>query len=155
MRLRRWTRKLAKVEAPHGSSSAEQVSIQRELARLDMEVAAMRGEIAALKSAASPWPGRLATEISRAGQAAVGQAMDNFARALRRSAPVRGRAGGLACATGAWRYSDGTFMPDREKVAAIEHYEAQEYERYASGGRTRAARALRAADGTFLRELKE
>jgi hypothetical protein len=62
---------------------------------------------------------------------------------------ARGRAGGLARARDAWRYSDGTFMPDREKETAIEEYEIEAYERYAAGGRARAARALRRRDGTF------
>lgn len=57
----------------------------------------------------------------------------------------RGSAGGLARARTAWRYLDGTFMPEREKELAY----LQEYERYAKGGRTRAATAERFADGTF------
>jgi hypothetical protein len=65
-------------------------------------------------------------------------------------APVAVLAGGVARARDAWRYSDGTLMSDREKHAAIAEYEIEEYERYAAGGRARAARAHRARDGTFL-----
>jgi uncharacterized protein YpuA (DUF1002 family) len=53
----------------------------------------------------------------------------------------RGRAGGLAGAKTAWRYSDGTFMPEAERTMAIEEFELAEYERYAAGGRARAASA--------------
>jgi hypothetical protein len=63
---------------------------------------------------------------------------------LPRSSP-RGRAGGLARARTAWRYVDGTFMPESEKTEA---YRA-EYERYAAGGRARARSARRYRDGTF------
>jgi len=76
--------------------------------------------------------------------------MDNFARAIRKPVSVRGRAGGLARSKEAWRYSDGTFMRDSEKYAAMEEHQLEEYERYAAGGRARAARAHRASDGTFL-----
>jgi hypothetical protein len=58
------------------------------------------------------------------------------------------RAGGLARARIAWRYFDGTFMPESVKDEA----RISEYERYATGGRARAARAKRATDGTFLME---
>jgi hypothetical protein len=44
-----------------------------------------------------------------------------------------GRTGGLARASTAWRYLDGTFMPESEKAEA----RFQEYERYAIGGRAR------------------
>jgi len=77
---------------------------------------------------------------------------ENFERVLRSpTAPVvRGRAGGLSRAREAWRYSDGTFMPESDKEAVIEEYEREEYERYAAGGRARAANAKRAQDGSFL-----
>lgn len=58
----------------------------------------------------------------------------------------RGKAGGLARSRDAWRYSDGTFMPESKKWEAYQEI----YERDAAGGRARAAKALRAADGTFL-----
>jgi hypothetical protein len=59
----------------------------------------------------------------------------------------RGKAGGIARAKSAWRYLNGTFMPESEK---LELYRC-EYERYAAGGRARTANARRALDGTFLR----
>jgi hypothetical protein len=59
-----------------------------------------------------------------------------------------GKAGGLARAREAWRYADGTFMPESEKFEACR----EEYERYAAAGRARARTALRAIDGTFLRD---
>jgi hypothetical protein len=59
----------------------------------------------------------------------------------------RGQAGGLARARMAWRYLDGTFMPESEKFEAYQ----QEYERYAAGGRARAANARRHGDGRFAR----
>jgi len=152
MRLQRWLQGRAKLQADRTESRTKDADIQRELSRLDAGLAAMRSDIATMKSVGSPWPGRLATEISHAGELAIGQAMDNFARALRRPAvPVRGRAGGLARAKDAWRCSDGTFMRDAEKDALIKEHEIEEYERYAGGGRARAASAQRAADGTFLK----
>jgi hypothetical protein len=67
------------------------------------------------------------------------------------SLPRRGHAGGLARARSAWRYLDGTFMPESEKEAAY----LPEYERYAADGRARAARARRSPDGTFLMRQTE
>jgi hypothetical protein len=91
--------------------------------------------------------------IGTAAQTAItiGAAIERFAEAMRAPLPPspRGRAGGLAWARSAWRYFDGTFMPDSEKEAA--HF--AEYERYAAGGRARANAAQRNTDGTF-RELK-
>jgi hypothetical protein len=76
---------------------------------------------------------------------AVGAAIERFAEAMR--APLRrGRVGGLARARTAWRFFDGTFMPESEREAVA----LEEYERYAVGGRARAARAQCASDGTFL-----
>jgi len=63
----------------------------------------------------------------------------------------RGKAGGLARAQSALRYSDGTFMSEDEHQVAIEEFQLAKYERYAAGGRARAATALRAPDGTFAR----
>jgi hypothetical protein len=76
---------------------------------------------------------------------AIGSSIEQFAQAMRAPLP-RGRAGGLARARDAWRYFDGTFMPESRKYEAyhIEH------ERFAAGGRARAANARRANDGTFL-----
>ena len=78
----------------------------------------------------------------------LGVAMERFAQAMRAPLPVvqRGRAGGLARAKTAWRYFDGTFMPESEKAEAYR----EEHERYAAGGRARARCALRNWDGTFL-----
>jgi len=91
----------------------------------------------------------LAAQIVGAAQIApvIGGAVEKFAEAMR-APPPRGRAGGRARARSAWRYFDGTFMPESEKFEAYR----EEYERYAAGGRARAARAKRAADGTFLFE---
>ena len=67
------------------------------------------------------------------------------------AAPLpRGKAGGIARARTAWRYLDGTFMPEAERAAAIEEFELADYERYAAGGRARARTAQRVPDGTFL-----
>jgi hypothetical protein len=79
------------------------------------------------------------------GAIAVGQAIERFARAMRLPM-LRGRAGGLARSKRAWRYLDGTFMPESEKREAF----IMEHERYARGGRARAKTAERAGDGTFL-----
>jgi hypothetical protein len=48
------------------------------------------------------------------------------------------------------RYSDGTFMLEAERAAAIEEFELAEYERYAAGGRASAASAVRNEDGKFV-----
>jgi hypothetical protein len=94
----------------------------------------------------------LTAHVAAAAQTAlaIGGAMERFAEAMRAPLPVppRGRAGGLARAKSAWRYFDGTFMPDSEKEVA----NVEEYERYALGGRARAATATRHPDGTFARE---
>ncbi len=50
----------------------------------------------------------------------------------------------------AWRYLDGTFMPEHERQALVNEIAFEEYEGYATGGRARAGSALRARDGTFL-----
>jgi len=46
----------------------------------------------------------------------------------------------------AWRYIDGTFIPESERFEAYR----EEYERYVASGRARAATPERACDGTFL-----
>jgi hypothetical protein len=88
----------------------------------------------------------LAAQIVGAAQIApvIGEAIEGFAQAMRAPSP-RGRAGGLARARGAWRYFDGTFMPESEKSEAY----LADYERYAAGGRARAANAFRRPDGRF------
>src|SRR5215469_11442692 len=61
----------------------------------------------------------LAAGISEAAQAiqAIGLSINRFGAAMRRPIP-RGRVGGLARARTAWRYSDGTFMPESVKDEA-------------------------------------
>ena len=91
----------------------------------------------------------LTAHIAAAAEAApsIGAAIERFAEAMRAPLPLvpRGRAGGLARALTAWRYFDGTFMPESERQAAY----LQAYERYAAGGRARARSARRHSDGTF------
>jgi hypothetical protein len=98
----------------------------------------------------------LTAHIGAAAQTAlvIGAAIERFAAAMRAPLPPppRGRAGGFARARYAWRYSDGTFMPEAERLAAIEEFETAEYERYAAGGRARAASAARDEDGRFIAE---
>lgn len=88
----------------------------------------------------------LAAQIVGAAQFApvIGAAVENFAQAMRAPAP-RGRAGGLARARGAWRYFDGTFMSESEKLEAYR----QDYERFAAGGRARARFGGRDSRGRF------
>jgi hypothetical protein len=97
----------------------------------------------------------LTAQIAAAAQAApaIGAAIERFAEAMRAPLPLvpRGRAGGLARAKSAWRYFDGTFMPESEKESAY----LEEYERYAAGGRARARSASRFSDGTFLARTDE
>ncbi len=94
---------------------------------------------------------RMLREVNKAVHLAIrlgvpaAHAIETALRAAAAPLPC-GKAGGLARARWAWRYSDGTFMPESEK---IESYR-QEYERHAAGGRARATRARRASDGTFL-----
>jgi MTH538 TIR-like domain (DUF1863) len=78
--------------------------------------------------------------------------MERLAQAMRAplQPPPRGRAGGVARAKTAWRYLDGTFMPESEKEAAS----LDECERYAAGGRARARSAVRASDGNLCSEVK-
>jgi hypothetical protein len=89
----------------------------------------------------------LAAQIVGAAQVApvIGEAVEKFAQAMRAPLP-RGRAGGVARARTAWRYFDGTFMPESEKLEAFK----SDYERYAAGGRARAASAVRDEIGRFL-----
>jgi hypothetical protein len=98
---------------------------------------------------------RLAARVSRA-HAKADRELDRFLLAIHSAGETaatlsalearRGRAGGLARARTAWRYIDGTFMPESEKSEAYR----EEYERFAAGGRARAAQARRASDGSFL-----
>jgi len=41
-------------------------------------------------------------------------------------------------------------MPNEEAERLLEEFELEEYEHHAAGGRARASRARRAADGRFL-----
>ena len=82
----------------------------------------------------------LAANITSAALIApeIGAAIERFAQGMR--APLhRGRTGGLARASTAWRHFDGTFMPESEKWDAYR----DEYDRHAAGGRARAAIASR------------
>ena len=80
------------------------------------------------------------------GAPVIGGALEQFAQAMRAKLP-RGRSGGIARARSAWRYLDGSFMPECEKDEAYR----EEYERFAAGGRARAETALRHSDGIFAR----
>jgi hypothetical protein len=88
----------------------------------------------------------LIANLMSAGHAApvIGAAIECFAQSMRATIP-RGRLGGLVRAGHAWRYLDGIFMPESERYEA----RREEYERYAVGGRARAASALRAKDDVF------
>jgi hypothetical protein len=156
MSLKRWLQSPSRLETDHTQSSAAQADFQRQLDLVWQEIAILREQIAAINSSASPHqPGAgKASESCCGGEAPNNYPIEPTAAVLPRSSTtpagdVRGRAGGFARVRDAWRYSDGTFMPDREKEAAIEEYEIQQYERYAAGGRVRAAQAVRRSDGTF------
>jgi hypothetical protein len=90
--------------------------------------------------------GILIANLMSAGHPApvIGATIEWFAQSMRAPIP-RERLGGLARASHAWRYLNGTFMPESERYEA----RRQGYERYAVGGRARAASALRAKDGVF------
>ena len=93
----------------------------------------------------------LAAQTVGAAQLApvIGEAIESFAQAMR-APSLRGRPGGLARARSAWRYFDGTFMPESEKSEA----NIAGYERHARGGRA-CAISRRAADRTFLTTIDE
>jgi hypothetical protein len=93
----------------------------------------------------------LAASVSSAAQAAltIGSALERFAGAMR-SPLLRGLAGGLARVSTAWRYIDGTFMPESRREEAYR----LDYEQYAAGGRARARRASRHSDGTFAATVR-
>lgn len=118
--------------------------------RLEVEHAALRARLEGERQLRI-----LTAQIAAAAQAApaIGAAIERFAEAMRAPPPLvpRGRAGGLARAKHAWRYFDGTFMPESEKEAVY----SEEYERYAAGGRARAETARRGADGTFQSRARE
>jgi len=114
----------------------------KRIQRLEREHAEIRAELEGERRVRI-----LAAQIVGAAQMApvIGDAIERFAQAMRAPNP-RGRAGGLARSRRAWRYVDGTFMPESAKTDA----QIAEYERYAAGGRARAALASRSIDGTFL-----
>jgi len=116
--------------------------LQERLQRLEEEQAELRSQFEGGRQLQI-----LAASIASAAEAApkIGYAFEKFAMAMRTPLP-RGRAGGLARASKAWRYIDGTFMPESNKDEAYR----LDYERYAAGGRSRAAFARRGLDGTFL-----
>src|SRR5216684_1740213 len=101
--------------------------------RLEEEQAQLRAKLEGERQL-----GVLTAHIAAAAHTApmIGAAIEGFALAIR-SGVRRGRAGGLARASTAWRHFDGTFMPESEKWEAYR----EEYERHAAGGRARAARA--------------
>ncbi len=110
--------------------------------RIEAEQSALRAEIQGERRLRF-----LTAEVFGAAHAApfIGSAFEHFAQAMRAPLP-RGRAGGLARARGAWRYFDGTFMPESEKREAYR----LDYERFARGGRVRATLGLRGTDGRFV-----
>jgi hypothetical protein len=94
----------------------------------------------------------LECESLRRAQAEMSEQLSLSAMAKAAAEPMRaprGQAGGRVRAQRAWRYSDGTFMPESERIAAIEDAALVKYERYAAGGRARAHSAGRFSDGTF------
>jgi hypothetical protein len=95
--------------------------------------------------------GHLFEELHAATELAIREgveAAEAVAMGLRAmAAPLRrGKAGGLARARTAWRFLDGTFMPESKKLEAC----LEAYERQAAGGRARAATAQRSTDGRFI-----
>jgi len=85
--------------------------------RLEREQNALRGRLEGERNLRI-----LTAHIGAAAQAApvIGAAIERFAEAMRAALPPprRGRAGSLARAKTAWRYFDGTFMPESQKQAA-------------------------------------
>ncbi len=135
-------------------------ALERRIQQLEAEIASLREPsrtvLSRIEEAVRIAHARSTRTVEEFGHAAesalaVGAALEAFARAMRARLP-RGRAGGLARARSAWRYTDGTFMPEGERQTLTEQIEFENYERHAAGGRERAARAKRATDGTFIRE---
>jgi hypothetical protein len=128
-------------------------TLEQRIQQLSAELAELRAHIVPRDD--SNLVAVLADRVSRA-QVKADHELERFLLAIHSVAETaamhatlstrRGRAGGLARAPTAWRYLDGTFMPDTEKSEGYR----KEYERDAAGGRARAASALRAADGTFV-----
>lgn len=129
-----------------GESDARRIEIatsdlRERIQRLEAQHAELRARLEAEQALRV-----FAAQIVAAAQAApfIGEAIERWACAMR-VPPRRGVAGGRARARIAWRYLDGTFMPESAKEEAY----FEEYERYARGGRARAATACRWPDGTF------
>lgn len=124
------------------SSDALTSDIMDRIQRLEREQAELRARLEGERQLRF-----LAAQIVGAAQVApvIGAAVEKFAQAMRSPSP-RGRAGGLARARGAWRYLDGTFMPESEKYDAYR----REYERYAAGGQAQARSGARDGLGRFL-----
>jgi len=131
------------------------ITLRRIRQHLDRVTSDLRERIQRLEDEQAEFIARLESEralrifmaqIGAAVEAApvLGAAMERFAETMRMPL-ARGRAGGLARASRAWRYFDGTFMPESAKSEAFRH----EYERYARGGRARALSAKRCSNGTF------
>jgi hypothetical protein len=102
---------------------------------------------------------RFSAEIASAAHTAlaVGAALECFAAAMRR--PLRrGLAGGSARARQVShlgeRWSDGRFMAHQDWEQIERDISEAEYMRHAAGGFARAANAVRATDGTFLRDAE-
>jgi hypothetical protein len=117
-------------------------ALAKRIQRLEQEHRQLRARLEADREL------RISTaSIAAAAQAGpmIGTAFEAFAQAMRAPSP-HGRAGGIARARTAWRYFDGTFMPESEKFEAYR----LDYERYAAGGRARAMRAARRPDGKFM-----
>ena len=140
-----WSKDLKQIRETHQRLAADfrelQCTVLPRLQRVEREL---------LSAKLGPFFQQLHIAISLAIRQGVDAALAIEKGLTRMAAPLpRGKAGGLARARVAWRYSDGTFMSESERDAAIEKFELAEYERYAAGGRARAKNAARNSDGTF------
>lgn len=132
-------------------------TLERRIQQLSVELAELRSRVPTLDD--PNLIARLAARLSRV-HAKADRELDRFLLAIHSAGETaatlsalearRGRAGGLARARTAWRYNNGTFMPESEKSEAYR----EEYERFAAGGRARASQARRASDGTFLPRIE-
>jgi len=120
-------------------------AIPERLHRLEQQHARLQGRILGNRALEI-----FTTSVAVAAQAAPipGAAIEGFAQAMRAPLPSapRGGAGGIARNPQAWRYNDGTLVPESEKLEAGRC----QYERYARGGRARAASAVRDERGRFI-----
>ncbi len=122
--------------------NARTSEIMERIQRLEAEHFALRAEIGGERHLRF-----LTAQIvgAAADASIIGSPVQKFAQAMRAPLP-RGRAGGMARASSAGRYFDGTFMPPSEKREAYR----LDYERFARGGRVRATLGLRGPDGRFV-----